>query len=598
MAASASAPSPFIGRRVRLTLTGGGSYTGAITALDPTTRAIEIRDDRTTAIFTIRGDEVRDMQLLDQPSDSAPASSRAHAAASAAARAPVPPTVTTSAAVSTTAAQGSTAAQPTATQDAGTTGAAGKKKSRAERRKKKAAAAAAAAGEGGEPSGAYSGDDADAQPTNQQPKLAFDEDFDFEGALKTFDKARIWEEIRRADSTDPDTLLVSHNRAGGASTASDAPVMVLKRGPNGVGPSHTVKSSRLESGDEEGTQDGSPRPSSRRVAGPSASSGSKAARKGRGVNLQAKLGIHEMVISDDEEEDDAQPNASQALPNGNGQEDAAASDSGTAADGDTDAAVLPVSPAGGEGLLNSLMASAAARMSGFASAARSAMGGSAPPTPSGSKDGAQGTQNHDAGEDEDDSILIPPSPAVRTPSAAEPTKDLAATAASASQTQSSNTVNDTAAVSRLQEEIARLLERISVLEAVGGVEVRESSPEELASSSPGGAAAGSKRWTCTVRPTGPGEVSGHLRFGLATTTAGAFKAGSAAGGSASGPTSSTPLPRLKTMRYLGALPAPELSATDAREALPPKYSNPMGLSADSAGVFVRRLRDGVYGPGR
>lgn len=38
-------------------------------------------------------------------------------------------------------------------------------------------------------------------------------DFDFEGALKGFDKARIWDEIRAHDHIDPAMRLVAHNRA-------------------------------------------------------------------------------------------------------------------------------------------------------------------------------------------------------------------------------------------------------------------------------------------------------------------------------------------------------------------------------------------------
>ncbi|CAO1624310.1 unnamed protein product [Parajaminaea phylloscopi] len=38
------------------------------------------------------------------------------------------------------------------------------------------------------------------------------EDFDFEASLKTFDKARIWQEIRASDTTDPAGRLVAHNR--------------------------------------------------------------------------------------------------------------------------------------------------------------------------------------------------------------------------------------------------------------------------------------------------------------------------------------------------------------------------------------------------
>lgn len=52
------------------------------------------------------------------------------------------------------------------------------------------------------------------------------EDFDFEASARSFDKRRIWEQIRAQDQSDPAALLVSHNRAvamaAGNSSSSSA----------------------------------------------------------------------------------------------------------------------------------------------------------------------------------------------------------------------------------------------------------------------------------------------------------------------------------------------------------------------------------------
>ncbi|CAD6900303.1 unnamed protein product [Tilletia controversa] len=608
---TASAPSPFIGKRVHLSLTSGGSYTGAITALNPTTRALQIRDDRTTAIFSIRADEVQDMRFLnDEEQQQRPLPTPAQSATSATSSSfmrplePLPadfhaetaPTMADSRALDEEQDPSSTT---TASATAGTAG--NSKKRRAERRKKKASAttaegAAADAGDGPNGSG---------EPAS---KLGFQEDFDFEGALKTFDKAKIWEEIRRADQTDPDTLLVSHNRIGGGQSGA----VPLKRGPNGVGPSNAVPmSSRFESGDEEeeGVNNGGA--SNQYNGSPRRNGGAASSRLAHRKNGQTKLGIHEMVISPtasgDEEEDEEGDNAgAKATKRASAPSSPSASSSAPLGDESTAGPESPTT--NGEGLLNSLMASAAARMSGFASAARSAIGG----TPSSSTQTTAAnngiSQQHDherAEDDEDESILIPSSSLVVPPPTTVTTAAPAAaslkleneSSASASASlstketkgQSSNTVAE------LQDEVSRLLERISVLEALGGVEVKEATAEEgrvlpSPSSATTTASAGTRRYTCTVRPTGPGEPSGALRFGLSTTFAHS---------KTNMPTPTpTSAPRLKNMRYLGALPAPAHSDADAKEALPAKYANPMGLSAESAGVFVRRLRDGVYGPGR
>ncbi|UZJ55106.1 hypothetical protein CBS101457_004426 [Exobasidium rhododendri] len=42
------------------------------------------------------------------------------------------------------------------------------------------------------------------------------EDFDFDKALRSFDKSKIWQEIRTSDTTDPMSLLVTHNRLNGS----------------------------------------------------------------------------------------------------------------------------------------------------------------------------------------------------------------------------------------------------------------------------------------------------------------------------------------------------------------------------------------------
>ncbi|KAE8255490.1 hypothetical protein A4X13_0g3019 [Tilletia indica] len=605
-ASTSSAPSPFIGKRVHLSLTSGGSYTGAITALDPTTRAIQIRDDRTTATFTIRADEVQDMRFLNddeqqkRPLPTPAQSGTTHASSSSSSfmrpLEPLPVDFHAEATPSTAAeiraldeepvSSSSSGLPPSAPTPAATTGANSKKKSRAERRKKKASSTTPA--ENAIPADNGDGAAADAEQQGGSNKVGFQEDFDFEGALRTFDKAKIWEEIRRADQTDPDTLLVSHNRIGGGGGNGASGATPLKRGPNGVGPSNAISmSARFESGDDDDEDDGIVNGSPRRVGGVTSSKlAAAAARKGRN-NGQTKLGINEMVISptasDDEDEAGEPVKKSGVLDD--------------AAEEDEEEDKAPQSPtANGEGLLNSIMAS----MSGFASAARSAMGGnSAPATPT--KVSRSGNSQHadEEGDDDDDgedeSILIPSSASAVPPSTKKPEKVIVPQSKSSASTSgqeepSGQSGSSSSTVVELQDEVARLLERISVLEALGGVEVKEATTDEsrtLPSSST--TTSSTKRYTCTVRPTGPGNPTGHLRFGLSTTFAPTKSSSSS---------TSSSFPKLKTMRYLGALPAPEHSDVDAKEALPAKYANPMGLSAESAGVFVRRLRDGVYGSGR
>ncbi|GAA6003992.1 hypothetical protein JCM10207_006502 [Rhodosporidiobolus poonsookiae] len=51
------------------------------------------------------------------------------------------------------------------------------------------------------------------QQVSRQPQgQSFTEDFDFAGGLNSFDKARVFDEIRSNDSTDPSLRLVAHNR--------------------------------------------------------------------------------------------------------------------------------------------------------------------------------------------------------------------------------------------------------------------------------------------------------------------------------------------------------------------------------------------------
>lgn len=57
-----------------------------------------------------------------------------------------------------------------------------------------------------------------AQPSSSSSSVPA-EDFDFEASLKSFDKARIWEEIRASDTTDPAGRLVAHNRLPSAVAA-------------------------------------------------------------------------------------------------------------------------------------------------------------------------------------------------------------------------------------------------------------------------------------------------------------------------------------------------------------------------------------------
>ncbi|KAI8850932.1 hypothetical protein BC829DRAFT_137157 [Chytridium lagenaria] len=57
------------------------------------------------------------------------------------------------------------------------------------------------------------------------------EDFDIQGSLRLFDKSTVFSEIRESDMTDPETLLVSHNRLKPATTAtvgSSVPAMLQR----------------------------------------------------------------------------------------------------------------------------------------------------------------------------------------------------------------------------------------------------------------------------------------------------------------------------------------------------------------------------------
>ncbi|KAL9931621.1 hypothetical protein V8E36_009407 [Tilletia maclaganii] len=558
---AAAQPSPFIGRRVRLSLSSGGSYTGAITALDPVTRAITIRDDRTTATFTIQSNEVQDMQLLEAEAGS----STSVAGSSAKPVNHVPRGVDRSLQALP---PGYLDGHDISLHDGANRGSgppvSSLKKAKTERKKKKAAEASQRAR-----NEASSSERAAAEPAKQ----AFQDDFDFEGALKTFDKAKIWDEIRKADHTDPGTLLVAHNRVD--SQRSGAGPATLRRGPNGVGPSNAISSSMPQQAIA-----GSIGASSESTAG--VNPATKSARKAR--NGQAKLGIHEMVISPtvSEDEDGASRTAMARTTERSSTPIRSATEAADTSQSDElPAASSGDSPSGGESLLNTF----AARMSGFVRSAIGGSGGGAPAKESADNTSASSGRTDN---DEDDSILVPISRADAS---------LGSTGIGHQQSAPNSSSSPSGAVAaqddrtrQLEMEIARLRECVGVLEALGGVEVRESSAQEQNSLSSSETGSKGKTWTCTLRPTTHGVPEGRLQFGIGTT----FASPSV---KPSSPEHSTPA-RIKTIRFLGPLAAPLHSDTDAKDALPAKYAKPMGLSADTAGLFVRRLREGVYGPGR
>lgn len=63
------------------------------------------------------------------------------------------------------------------------------------------------------------------------------EDFDFEASAKSFDKARIWSEIRAHDQSDPAALLVAHNRIPGPQAAAVSAIATGSASGSGSGSS-------------------------------------------------------------------------------------------------------------------------------------------------------------------------------------------------------------------------------------------------------------------------------------------------------------------------------------------------------------------------
>ncbi|PWN25311.1 hypothetical protein BDZ90DRAFT_262366 [Jaminaea rosea] len=170
--------SAYIGVAVAVTQSNGTTVSGTIVAIDAQRNLLFLQPQGSSRTTTINRNNIKSITTLaNNNNNNAASSSQPKAVPPDAAKLPTP----------------SAPSQPPPPRAPSK-----------QRNKSKAAAAAKAANAAASPA-----------PTPPPPAPEAMPDFDFEGALKGFDKARIWDEIRANDRIDPASRLVAHNRVQG-----------------------------------------------------------------------------------------------------------------------------------------------------------------------------------------------------------------------------------------------------------------------------------------------------------------------------------------------------------------------------------------------
>lgn len=187
----------YIGLHVATKLADGSTLTGTIEAVDAQRNVLILRTESSQSI-TIERTKIQSLSVVQQ---------QPQRQQSQKGKSPQKATVPTSEAAPDV----SKLPQPgKASREHGESS---KKPSKAKANKSKAKKAQGLAGNGRSDAFASSLTDG-AQNSSSSSSIPAD-DFDFEASLRTFDKAKIWQEIRANDTTDPAGRLVAHNRLPG-----------------------------------------------------------------------------------------------------------------------------------------------------------------------------------------------------------------------------------------------------------------------------------------------------------------------------------------------------------------------------------------------
>lgn len=198
--------SSFLGSKVSIQLQRGGQLEGKIVHIDGNTGSLSIEQDGTRARLTITRGDIADLRILNNappqpPTQSDPAvisyaNATTGTSSSSDARSNAPST-------STPKHHGKPIPTAPAAMQASLSGGNVSKKSSTKKNGTRTPDVSAGKSAGKASKGKRS-------TTNAESDL--EEDFDFDKAMKGFDKKKIWEEIRTSDKSDPSLLLVSHNR--------------------------------------------------------------------------------------------------------------------------------------------------------------------------------------------------------------------------------------------------------------------------------------------------------------------------------------------------------------------------------------------------
>lgn len=204
----------FIGSYVRVTLNAGGHIEGCITAIDQNTGTLTLLQGQ-HAVPLARS-HIADLSIIPTPQTQQASSSTS--GSQIAAHVPTLPAV----------------------MSRGDSGA-GTPKSKAK-------------GHGGRKSKHGKPASSFGNAANGDTNSDLDEDFDFDKALKSFDKQKIWQEIKTSDRSDPANLLVSHNRRGTPSNAHEDKLAWNEPVLSPTIPAHAELSTRPDSFDVAGLQ--------------------------------------------------------------------------------------------------------------------------------------------------------------------------------------------------------------------------------------------------------------------------------------------------------------------------------------------------------
>lgn len=220
--------SSFLGSRVSIQLQRGGQLTGKIVHIDGNTGSLSIEQDGTGTRCTCTRGEIADLRIINTAptSQSAPSDPAVISYSNAVAESSSSPSSNARANVPSTIVPGhqqkpiptAPAAMQASLSEKGTSKKSTKKANRT-----------------GTPdistSRNHTGKVGKGKQTSTNTESDLEEDFDFDKAMKGFDKKKIWEEIRTSDKSDPTLLLVSHNRKNAESSngqeklAWDEPVL-------------------------------------------------------------------------------------------------------------------------------------------------------------------------------------------------------------------------------------------------------------------------------------------------------------------------------------------------------------------------------------